>query len=105
MNPLVRDVFLEPALRLLSTLDHHRDDLAYSDAEFLTLGVRRINTFHPSGRSFLQSVRQCDLTEVSVKAYFGAASSPRRLAMLHEFKVAARVFSTGEDAVSMVLLA
>jgi len=84
MRLLLRDAFLEPALSLLSTLDHHRDDLAFSDAEFITLGVRRINSFHPSGRSFLQSVRQCDLSEVSVKAYFGAASSPRRLAMLHE---------------------
>ena len=84
MNPLVRDVLLEPALSLLTALDAHRDDLAFSDAEFVTLGVRRINTFHPSGRSFLQSVRQCDLTEVSVKAYFGAAKSLRRLAMLHE---------------------
>lgn len=84
MNPLIRDAFMEPALSLLPTLDHHRENLAFSDTEFLTLGVRRINTFHPSGRSFLQSARQCDVTEVSVKAYFGAASSPRRLAMLHE---------------------
>jgi len=50
----------------------------------LPLGVRRINTFHPSGRSFLQSARQCDLTDVSVKAYFGAARSPRRLALIPE---------------------
>ena len=48
------------------------------------MGVRRINTFHPSGRAFLQSARQCDVTDVSLKAYFGAASSSRRLAMLHE---------------------
>ena len=84
MNRLIRDAFLEPALSLLSTLDNHREDLAFSDAEFLTLGVRRINTFHPSGRSFLQSARQCDVTEVSLKAYFGAASSLRRLSMVHE---------------------
>jgi hypothetical protein len=84
MNLLVRDAFLNPALSVLPTLDNYRDDLDYSDAEFLTLGIRRINTLHPSGRSFLQSARQCDLTEVSVKAYFGAASSLRRLAMVHE---------------------
>ena len=84
MSLLIRDAFCELALSLLPTLDNHRDHLAYSDAEFVTLGIRRINTFHPSGRSFLQSARQCDLTEVSVKAYFGAASSPRRLALLHE---------------------
>jgi hypothetical protein len=85
MNPpLVRDAFLEPALSLLPTLDSYRDGLAFSDLEFLTLGVRRINTFHPSGRSFLQSARQCDLTEVSLRAYFGAVSSPRRLALLHQ---------------------
>lgn len=84
MNRLIRDAFLEPALSLLSTLDHHREGLDFSDAEFLTLGVRRINTFHPSGRSFLQSARQCDVTEVSLRAYFGAASSRRRLSMIHE---------------------
>jgi hypothetical protein len=89
MNPpLVRDAFLEPALSLLSTLDSYRDDLAYSDPEFLTLGIRRINTLHPSGRSFLQSARQCDLTDVSLRAYFGAVSSPRRLALLHELNAA-----------------
>ena len=84
MSPLVSDTFLAPALSLLPGLQHHWEDLSYSDAEFITLGVRRINTFHPSGRSFLQSVRQCELTEVSLKAYFGAARSPRRLDMIHE---------------------
>ena len=84
MIPLIRDAFLNPALHLIPTLDNHLRDLTYSDAEFVTLGVRRINTLHPTGRAFLQSVRQCDLTEVSVKAYFGAASSTRRLTMLHE---------------------
>jgi hypothetical protein len=84
MSPLIRDAFLEPALNLLPTLDNYRDDLAFSDSEFIRLGVRRINTFHPSGRSFLQSARQCDVTEVSLKAYFGATSSARRLAMIHE---------------------
>ena len=88
MTLLVRDAFLEPALSLLPTLEHWRDGLGYSDAEFITLGARRINSFHPSGRSFLQSVRQCDLTEVSLRAYFGAASSKRRLAMLHELNTA-----------------
>jgi hypothetical protein len=84
MSPLIRDAFLEPALSLIATLDNYRDDLDFSDSEFITLGIRRINTFHPSGRSFLQSARQCDVTDVSLKAYFGAASSSRRLAMIHE---------------------
>lgn len=80
----VRDLFIEPALSRLPALDNYRDGLDFSDDEFITLGVRRINTFHPSGRSFLQSARQCEVTNVSVKAYFGAASSPRRLALVHE---------------------
>ena len=87
-TPLVRDAFLDPAFSLLSGLDHYRDGLDYSDTEFITLGVRRINAFHPSGRSFLQSARQCEVTEVSVRAYFGAASSPRRLALIHELNTA-----------------
>lgn len=88
MKMLVRDAFLQPALDLLTTLDHYRDGLDFSDAQFITLGVRRINSYHPSGRSFLQSARQCDVTDVSVKAYFGAASSRRRLAMVHELNTA-----------------
>ena len=82
--PLVRDAFLDPALKVLPGLDHYRDGLDYADTEFITLGVRRINSLHPSGRAFLQSARQCDLTDVSLRAYFGAASSPRRLALIHE---------------------
>lgn len=84
MTHLVRDVLLEPALTLVPTLDNHRADLGFSDAQFITLGLGRINSLHPSGRAFLQSVRQRDLTDVSLKAYFGATSSPRRLAMIHE---------------------
>src|SRR5215472_1413023 len=88
MKPLVRDAFLQPALDLLPTLDHYRDDLKFSDEEFITLGIRRINSYHPSGRSFLQSARQCDVTDVSIKAYFGAASSLRRLGLAHELNTA-----------------
>jgi len=84
MNPSLYTAFIDPALRLLPSLDSRRDGLAFSDAEFLTLGIRRINTLHPSGRAFLQSARQCELTEVSLRAYFGAASSLRRLGMIHE---------------------
>lgn len=52
MNPLIRDAFLEPALSLLATLNNYRDGLDFSDAEFLTLGVRRINTFIPQDARF-----------------------------------------------------
>jgi hypothetical protein len=88
MNPLIRDVFFNPALSLIPAVDIFRDDLGLSDFEFVELGLRRINTFHPSGRAFLQSVRQCEVTEVSLKAYFGASSSRRRMAMLHELNAA-----------------
>lgn len=98
MKCTVRDTLLEPALSLVPALDHHLADLAYSDREFVGLGVRRINTFHPSGRSFLQSVRQCDLSEVSLRAYFGAARSPRRLALLHELNTTlSGTIPTGPD--------
>jgi hypothetical protein len=84
MQPLIHDTFLEPALSLIPALDNYLDGLDFSDREFVKLGVRRINTLHPSGRAFLQSARQCEVTEVSLRAYFGAASSGRRLAMVHE---------------------
>ena len=88
MSLLIHEAFLSPALELLPTLDHYRPDLDYSDTEFLTLGVRRINTYHPSGRSFLQSVRQCEVSDVSLKAYFGACRSQRRLDVVHELNTA-----------------
>lgn len=98
MNELIRDKLLDPALNLIPTLGHHLPNLAFSDAEFITLGVRRINTFHPSGRSFLQSARQCEVTDVSLRAYFGAASSPRRLAFLHQLNTAlSGTIPTGPD--------
>jgi hypothetical protein len=84
MTLLVQDALLTPALTLIPDLDHYRANLDYSDIEFITLGLRRINTRHPSGRAFLQSIRQCDLSEVSLRAYFGAARSSRRLDLVHE---------------------
>ena len=88
MKTLIHDALLEPALGLRPALANYRPGLAFSDAEFVTLGLRRILTLHPSGRAFLQSVRQGDLTEVSLRAYFGAALSLRRLACLHELNTA-----------------
>jgi len=84
MEPLIRDTFLQPALSLIPTLGNYVADLDFSDPEFIALGLRRIHAPYASGRAFLQSVRQCDVTGVSLKAYFGAASSLRRLALAHE---------------------
>ena len=36
MNLLIRDALLEPALSLLPALDNYRDDLDFSDSEFVT---------------------------------------------------------------------
>ena len=113
MNELVRDVFLQPALHILPTLGRFRDSLDFSDAEFIALGVRRTGALHPSGRAFLQSARQCDLTDVSVKAYFGATQSTRRLGMLHgpdsaisrEVTAATDRFALFPEVASMDLLA
>ena len=84
MNLLVRDAYFAPALNRIPTLDAYREGLAFSDTELVALGLRRINTLYPTGRAFLQSVRQGDLTDVSLRAYYGAVSSQRRLQMLHE---------------------
>lgn len=98
MAILVRDAFLEPALSILTSLGNYKDGLDFSDEEFISLGVRRINTHHTSGRSFLQSARQCDLTDVSLKAYFGAAQSNRRLSFIHELNTTlSRTISAGTD--------
>ncbi len=80
----VTDVLLHPALSLVESLDNHMPKLDFSDSEFISLGIRRILTSCPSGRAFLQSVRQCDISDVSLRAYFGAVSSSRRLSLLHE---------------------
>lgn len=84
MTQPVTDVFLQPALDLVESLDSHLEDLKFSDAEFVTLGIQRIAGQYPSGRAFLQSVRQREVTDVSLRAYFNASRSSRRLAMLHE---------------------
>lgn len=98
MELIVSDAFLQPALTLVPALDLYSDDLDFSDIEFVILGVRRINTLHPSGRAFLQSVRQCDVSDVSLKAYFGAVSSTRRLGMIHELNsIVSRMPQPAED--------
>lgn len=98
MALLVRDALLEPALGILHSLDNYSEGLPFSDEEFITLGVRRINTFHPSGRSFLQSARQTEQTVVSLKAYFGAGRSRRRLSLLHEVNTTlSRTISVATD--------
>lgn len=84
MSETVSTAFLQPVLDLIPQIPGHRPGLEYSDADFTLLGLRRIQSLQPSGRGFLQSARQRDLTEASVRAYFGAAQSRRRLAFLHE---------------------
>lgn len=98
MGILLRDAFLDPALRILASLDNYSHGLPFSDEEFITLGVRRINSLHPSGRSFLQSARQCDVTVVSLKAYFGAVRSKRPLSCIHELNTTlSRTVPAGTD--------
>lgn len=84
MSGMISDIFLRPALELIPQIAGHRAGLDYSDAEFITLGLFRIQSLEPSGRGFLQSARQQDRTEASLRAYFGAAQSSRRLEFLHE---------------------
>jgi hypothetical protein len=71
----VTDVLLHPALSLIESLDNHRPNLDFSDSEFISLGIRRIVTRCPSDRAFLQSVRQCDISDVRIRP--GKCSSGR----------------------------
>jgi hypothetical protein len=96
MDHPVTDALLHPALSRIPALNSHLPNLAFSDAEFVLLGVRRILTLNPSGRAFLQSVRQCEVTDVSLRAYFGAASSSRRMTMLHELNASLSLSICGE---------
>ena len=84
MSEIISEIFLRPALELIPQIPGHRSGPTYSDVEFVTLGLLRIQSLQPSGRGFLQSARQQDLTEASLRAYFGAAQSNRRLGFLHE---------------------
>ena len=84
MSEFISEIFLRPALELIPQIPGHRSGPTYSDVEFVTLGLLRIQSLQPSGRGFLQSARQQDLTEASLRAYFGAAQSNRRLGFLHE---------------------
>jgi hypothetical protein len=97
MSEVLSHIFLSPAIDLVPQIPGYRKGLDYSDEEFVILGLSRIQSLQPSGRGFLQSVRQRDLTDTSVRAYFAAAQSDRRLGFLHELnrqvslKVTARV--------------
>ncbi len=86
--PTLSDALLSPALSLIPTLDSHLPDLSYSDHDFTQLGLRRILQSVKSGRDFLQYARSCELSEASVRAYFGALSSTRRRTMLTELNKA-----------------
>ena len=82
--PTLSDALLQPALALIPQLETHFPGLDYSDAEFVGLGLRRILQSVQSGRDLLQQVRSAELSEASVRAYFGALNSGRRCSMLTE---------------------
>lgn len=82
--PSLSDALLLPALSLIPQLDSHLPDLVYSDDEFTRLGLRRVLQSVQSGRDFLQHARSSELSDASVRAYFGALSSARRCSMLTE---------------------
>jgi Transposase DDE domain len=84
MSETISTAFFQPILDLIPLISAHRPGLDFSDADFTLLGLRRIQALQPSGRGFLQSVRLRDLTLATVRAYFGAGQSPRRLEFLHE---------------------
>lgn len=84
MMDTISAVFFQPVLDLIPQTPGHWPDLGYSDSDFTLMGLRRIQSLHPSGRAFLQSARLQELTEASLRAYFGAAQSRRRLRFLHE---------------------
>ena len=84
MTDTISAAFFQPALVLIPQTTGHRPNLDYSDADFVLLGLRRIQSLQPSGRGFLQSARLQELTQASLRAYFGAAQSQRRLGFLHE---------------------
>lgn len=84
MAETISSIFFQPVLDLIPQTPGYRPGLEYSDIDFALLGLRRVQSLQPSGRAFLQSARQQELTETSLRAYFGAAKSPRRLAFLHE---------------------
>lgn len=84
MLDTISTVFFNPVLALIPQTPGHLPGLDYSDAEFVTLGLLRIQSLQSSGRGFLQSARLQDRTGASIRAYFGAAQSERRLGFLHE---------------------
>lgn len=45
MFETVSDIFLRPALALIPQIPGHRQELDYTDGEFVTLGLRRIQSW------------------------------------------------------------
>ena len=75
MAETISSIFSQPVLDLIPQTPGDRPGVDYSEIDFTLLGLRRIQSLHPSGRAFLQSARQQARIETSLRAYFGAAKA------------------------------
>jgi Transposase DDE domain len=75
----VSDAFFAPLLAAAKGNPHARRCPSISDDEWLQLGVRRVLEQEPSGRGFVQAMRDSGYADIAVSSLFDNLASPRRL--------------------------
>jgi len=83
-NSAVFTRLLQPLSDLLEGCVHSRNCPALPDSQWLANGVSRVLLPVASGRNFLQSLLNHDLTELPLSTFFDSLKSPRRARLLGE---------------------
>jgi hypothetical protein len=84
IQPNVSSEFYRPIESALDRAVNKRDCKSYSDAMFLRAGVGRVIDAAKSGRAWVQHILMLGVITVSVRNFFIALSSKRRLKLLIE---------------------
>lgn len=84
-NQLFKDKFLDPALSAYEKSQTKRKSEVISDLDFLAMGIKRVISYHTSGRSFIQMmIDKFDFKALTVNNFFKAIASKRRLKLTKE---------------------
>ncbi len=83
-RPDLRSQFYRPLETALERASSKRDCISYSDSMFLCAGVGRVIDAAKSGRAWVQHILMLGTITVSVRNFFSALNSKRRLYLLTE---------------------
>jgi hypothetical protein len=80
----LRSQFYRPLENALERASSKRDCISYSDSMFLRAGVGRVIDAAKSGRAWVQHILMLGTIKVSIRNFFSALNSKRRLRLLTE---------------------